>query len=577
MDLHEGAMPAAEPREGVKRFYNAGALCPAAADAGRQTHYGDAAGGDCLRAQRDALLRHAADRVEHVARLRVANVAADRKAVLGQADAPMPQVLPDPLVLHGIEAVLPQQILQRFAGLRGTDRLRQQPLDQRVDGGAQLGPRAARLAKGFEVRAARRSQLARVQAHQPRDHHRVIGRRKRHIGSPQQRGERAALVDGKVVDHRVHREWQRVLQPPPRGRHDLLQPLLRLRLARRIEDEAHPTARHAAKHPEAPEVGAEGGPDLIDQRFGVEIAGPGDDRLDRPEEVAGRRRADSGDVALLQVRENVREHLLRLVARRPLRLRAQQVLLRDHLQDRADVLRHATVDENEALLQARARLVGGLRARQHVVRRQQTAATDPVLRVALARGDALDPLDAGPDAAGVLPAAAGARQPFAQYRARGDQAALRLLQRPFERGGLPGRAHAYGDERGEQVRRDREARALRDSVYAAYQLDPAAGSDESREQLLQTLLRSLDAGRDDAGGDQRRLQQSQVVPREVEHLVQLRQVGGDAEVHAHESQYRLVDHAQVGLDGRARFGVAPVYAEIDGDVEDARALRVVHA
>ena len=42
---------------------------------------------------------------------------------------------------------------------------------------------------------------------------------------------------------------------------------------------------------------------------------------------------------------------------------------------------------------------------------------------------AVDQLDAGPDAAGILPAAARAAQPLAEDGARRDQAALVLLER----------------------------------------------------------------------------------------------------------------------------------------------------
>ena len=70
---------------------------------------------------------------------------------------------------------------------------------------------------------------------------------------------------------------------------------------------------------------------------------------------------------------------------------------------------------------------GDLVAVEDLVARQQAAAADAELGIALGRAHALDQLDAGPDAAGILPAAAGAAEPFAQNRARGDQPALLLL------------------------------------------------------------------------------------------------------------------------------------------------------
>ena len=59
-----------------------------------------------------------------------------------------------------------------------------------------------------------------------------------------------------------------------------------------------------------------------------------------------------------------------------------------------------------------------------------------------AAAHAVDQLDAGPDAAGILPAAAGAAQPFAQDGARGHQAAVLFVQAAGERADLAGGAHA---------------------------------------------------------------------------------------------------------------------------------------
>src|SRR2546425_40949 len=86
-----------------------------------------------------------------------------------------------------------------------------------------------------------------------------------------------------------------------------------------------------------------------------------------------------------------------------------------------------------------------------------------------AMSPAFSPLDPRPDAARTLPAPAGAREPLAQDGARGHQAALPLQQRAVERLRLAGGAHAGGDERGEQVRGDRQARAFWNSVDAAHQ------------------------------------------------------------------------------------------------------------
>ena len=74
-----------------------------------------------------------------------------------------------------------------------------------------------------------------------------------------------------------------------------------------------------------------------------------------PVEIPLRAGADRADVAAFEAADHFVEDAERLLAALPLGLRAQQVLLGHHLQDRADVLRHAAVDEHQALLQLLAR------------------------------------------------------------------------------------------------------------------------------------------------------------------------------------------------------------------------------
>src|SRR5207237_23077 len=107
-----------------------------------------------------------------------------------------------------------------------------------------------------------------------------------------------------------------------------------------------------------------------------------------------------------------------------------------HLQDRADVLGQPAVDEDQAVGEPAADRVGRLGGPQDGVARQQAAAADAELGVAVLGGHPLDELEAGPDAAGVLPAAAGAAQPLAEDGAGGDQAALGLAQGAGQGGGL---------------------------------------------------------------------------------------------------------------------------------------------
>ncbi len=115
-----------------------------------------------------------------------------------------------------------------------------------------------------------------------------------------------------------------------------------------------------------------------------------------------------------------------VLARDPFRIRAQQISLRHHLQNRPHILRHAAVHQHQALLQTRPRLRADFGVIENAMIRQQPAAADAELRIALGCEHALNQLDARPDAARVLPSAAGTAQPLAENRARRNQPPLRL-------------------------------------------------------------------------------------------------------------------------------------------------------
>ena len=61
--------------------------------------------------------------------------------------------------------------------------------------------------------------------------------------------------------------------------------------------------------------------------------------------------------------------------------------------------------------------------------RKQAPAADAEFRIAFLREHALDQFDAGPNAAGILPAATGAAEPLAKDGARGDDAAFIFRKR----------------------------------------------------------------------------------------------------------------------------------------------------
>ena len=175
---------------------------------------------------------------------------------------------------------------------------------------------------------------------------------------------------------------------------------------------------------------------------------------------------------------------------------AQQIFLGDHLEDGADVLRHAAVDEHEALLQAaRASSRETSSAVEDAVARQQAAAADAELRIAFAGRHAVDELDAGPDAAGILPAAARAAEPLAENRARGHEAAVVVLERRRSARRIwPVARMQTAIRQAEQIGGDRQARALRNIVHLADDLDAVAGlAGEPAQQLGERLRRAFHA------------------------------------------------------------------------------------
>ena len=168
--------------------------------------------------------------------------------------------------------------------------------------------------------------------------------------------------------------------------------------------------------------------------------------------------------------------------------------------------------------------------------------------------NAVDELDAGPDAAGILPATAASTQPFAQNRARGNQPAVVLFHPACQGIDLARRTHANGDDAGQQVGGNSQPGAFGDVVHPADNLNAVAGrSREPFQQAGQGLGGSLDPGRDDAAGDDSRLEQAQIVAGKVEDLGNGRNVGRSVQVDAGQADDRLVDDAKPCLDGRPGF------------------------
>ena len=323
--------------------------------------------------------------------------------------------------------------------------------EQVVDRVGEIRVLAGGCGEVVEIGPLRGGERVRVVPEERRDRELIIGWGEEGLPAGQAVGEGAARVDGEVVDDRVHREGKGKLQARLGLVHDRLHPVLGLGLAVGGEDESHAAARHAAEHPESPEVVAEclAGPG--DERLGDEIGGPGDDGLQGAVKVPGGGPAEGLDVAALEGVDELVEEGESLPAGGPFRGRAQKVLLGDHLKNGADVLGHASVDEDEGILESLAGGSGNFVFAIHMVARHETPARNAVFRINRGGGLAGDELDAGPDAARVLPAAAGASNPLAEDGPGQDEAPFLLLQRADQRVGLAGGTHEDPNEGREEI------------------------------------------------------------------------------------------------------------------------------
>ena len=240
--------------------------------------------------------------VENILRLGVFDPAAGRKPVLRQPDPAVPQIGLDLFVLHAIESV---SLEKRFETLRAPGvailAARQKVVEQVLHRPRKFGALAAGGGKALQLGAARGRKQAGFGADERRHRQRVIFGRHQRRAAAQNPGVGSPLVDGEVVDHRVHGEGHRVFQFAFGLAHDDLETFLGERLAPRIEQESHPASRHAAEHPEPPEIRAEFGTCAADQRLGIEIPGPRDDGLHGTFEIALGAGSDGPDVAALQM------------------------------------------------------------------------------------------------------------------------------------------------------------------------------------------------------------------------------------------------------------------------------------
>ena len=119
--------------------------------------------------------------------------------------------------------------------------------------------------------------------------------------------------------------------------------------------------------------------------------------------------------------------------------------------------------------------------------RHESAFADARFRVFLRSRHAADEFDARPDAAGILPTAAGTTQPFPEDGPGQHDPAFGFGQLACERLCLSGGPHAGTDEGCEEVRGDCQAGSFGDATDAAYNLKAFARSGNARQKIGQLL------------------------------------------------------------------------------------------
>jgi len=511
VQFQKRAVLARHVNERVHGLDDARAGGPAAADAGGQRKHGNAP------ALQRGLARGAAGTLrfipQHIPVPHVLYVGIGGQPVPGQADTAEPQVVAQLLVLDGIEAVC------RHDGGGRPVPGRPIALRRGVGDPEQVGDQRAQQVVPFLRRAgARRGQvqfdtpepgrLGGIAARQFRHVQHIIGGRHERLPAGAQGGPRARFIDGEIVHHRVHGKRQRVLQLPFRIAHDGQNIVAKRVAPRGVHHHAHAAAGHAAQHEKAVEVIAQPLRGAVHNRFREPVGHPGNDGLERVVPVARGASAQGFDIARLQRVEDAVENTAHAPARVPFGLGPEQVFLRDHFQDGPDVLRHAAVNQHEGGGQALRNLGMQVAVAEDAVPRQEPPLADAGLGITVARRGALNHLDAGPDAARILPAAAGTAQPFAENGAGRGQPPLPFGQPPFQRFGLARGAHERADDAGEQVGGYGKPGPLGNVVDPGDQFEAHAGTDDAGEYVRKGMLRAFERRGNKARRDDARLEQA---------------------------------------------------------------------
>lgn len=273
---------------------------------------------------------------------------------MGEADASVEEVFADGFVLGAVEAVIFEEFFEGAACLIAVIHARDEGVEEGLDGVFELGLGAAGVGELVELGAVFWGEFFGFFAEKSGDAELVVSGGEEGVCSFEEVGVGAVGVDLEIVDDGVHGEGEGVLQFALGGDHDFLETDEGFFFALGVDDESHAAAGHAAEHPEAPEVVAEFGLGACDEGFGEVVGGPGDDGLEGAAEVVGGEFSELFDVSGFEGFEDLVEESEGFFAALPFGGGAEEVFFGDHLEDGADVLSHAAVDEDEGVLEGLA-------------------------------------------------------------------------------------------------------------------------------------------------------------------------------------------------------------------------------
>lgn len=267
----------------------------------------------------------------------------------------------------------------------------------------------------------------------------------------------ALVVEAESINDRVHGKGEGEFVAPFEGAHDLKDARAEALMNGRIDNERHAAAGCAAEHEEAPIVFSEFFFHGCDEVFGEGVGRPRDHDFGGVLPVEGSVLAELAHIAGFHGFDDVIEVLVALEAGLPLFFVAQEVTSRYHFKDWADIEGEAAMYHDDGTGEALIDVGGELFAGEDGVGGKEATAADGVFGIAFSCFDASDEFDAGPDTAGILPAATGATQPFAEDGAGGDEAPFVFAESAGLLLDLATEAHEAGDNGSKEGSGDGEA------------------------------------------------------------------------------------------------------------------------